>query len=136
MKNIRTDYVLDTSYVSSLFVSSDTNHTKAKELLGTILTKDIIIPITVLMELEVLQKSHNHKNLKEPIQRSLNRLPHKVQSLDLNFLESYKEINPRLNQKIKSTDLSIITVAYMTSSNLITFDQKMEAVWKDLVETS
>ena len=62
MKNIRKSYVLDTSYISSLFVSSDTNHLQAKELLRVILTKDVIIPITVLMELEVLQKSHNKTN--------------------------------------------------------------------------
>jgi predicted nucleic acid-binding protein len=134
MQNNQDKLVLDTSFISSLYKVDDALHAQAIEIFkNQVSGKEIIVPITVILELSLLSQSYNNFN---NFQNYLNYLNFTTYYLDIFFeaeLNDYLYKTNRNNKfKLKSMDLSVLLCALSTQSKLITFDKKLFRAYEEM----
>lgn len=126
--------VLDTSFISSLYKTDDALHTQAIEIYQREVSgHEIIIPVTVIVELSLLTEAYTQfKNF----QKYLRALNFSTYYLDIFFeteLQTYLLKMAKGNgPKLKSMDLTVLLCALSTKSKLITFDKKLVRVWEQI----
>lgn len=126
--------VFDTSFFSSFLMKRDVNHDKALGLFNYYVDiNNIIMPTSVLMELEILPKSINKPDFTELIHEVLEMFELNFISLDHSFFKEFQKINSKITQKVKTLDLTILTTALLYDAELITFDKKLQKVYNQLI---
>ena len=119
--------LLDTSFLSSLFNKKDVNYSLAVEMAKDIKDTDIIIPVVVFAELA--------SNLKNKVLRDLTieiglEMAEEIPDLNNKNLKKYLQFVKSLPNRLTTLDSIILFLANEYNSQLITFDKKLEKVFK------
>lgn len=128
MKN---NYILDTSFLSALFLIRDFHHFNAVKVLSQLpADSNIILPVTVLMEVEVLNRKLDF-NLDKSISGFIRMYSVEIVYIDEEFLNSYKIVSKVIKPVLKAIDLSIVTTAINLNAKVLTFDIKLDNTSKN-----
>ena len=123
-------YVLDTSYISSLLNRRDTKHEGAKKIAETKLReKNIILPATVILELSLLQTQQSTKTSRLELTK-IHKVAREYVYVNQNFLDAFEEFVSKTKLKLKTIDYTVLFCAYSKKATLITFDEKLNKVYK------
>lgn len=128
MKN---KYVLDTSFISSLYKSSDVNHIKAIEIFKEIeIESEIIIPINVLLELISFNKRYELSH--EDLMLYGYTLASSIEVNDEKYIFEINKFQRQYDINLKAMDMSILFCAWKYNSQLLTFDNKLLKVFNQI----
>jgi len=123
---MKSRYIIDTSFISSLLIEDDINHQKALDLYED-LPKDLqfFIPVTVLLELFTGIKKLK-KNKLENVYRFIDLLSIQTIYIDDYFLKSYKTLLKKDDMNLTAIDLTLIVTAKMIGGKVLTFNKKLK----------
>jgi predicted nucleic acid-binding protein len=116
MKN----YFLDTNVLFALFSENDALHTKANQEFRKI--ADANLKTSVIVVAELIASNEDFDFLEAIL--ALN-----IEIIDVKFphlIYVDQEIEPRKRKKLKANDTLILAQAFLSESELITFDKKLK----------
>ena len=119
--------LLDTSFLSSLFNKKDVNYSLAVEMAKDIKDTDIIIPVVVFAE---LASNLKNKALRDLIIEIGLEMAEEIPDLNNKNLKKYLQFVKSLPNRLTTLDSIILFLANEYNSQLITFDKKLEKVFK------
>lgn len=123
-------YLLDTNFIYSLVDPSDSNNSKAKEIMGNISKEpnSLLIPYIVMAELIITSKSYDFFGLAKDLNSRiyLNTLN------DLHFIDQH--IPKRSSRSLKANDCSILALCYRHNARLLSFDSKLLKAYEVLIQ--
>lgn len=122
-------YLFDTSFLSAFFNKYDVNYFRARVLAADIISKDIVIPIVVIAELANYSRN---KTLRKIMVDSALEMADLVPSINKNDLPKYLKFVYSLKKSIKPMDSQILFWAITSNAQLITFDKKLEKLFREV----
>ena len=123
-------YTLDTSFIVSLLNNEDVNHKKALNLAKTINDDDIIIPAVVIAEIMSYSKN---KKFRDVVLKNTMEVLSEIFFLDQDNLDDYIQFRYRIENALTALDSIILYSAISTNSKLITFDKKLDNLYKSMI---
>lgn len=129
MKN---NFVLDTSFLSSLINSEDENNENAVDIYGSFSSEDVLfIPATVKLELILIGLNFARFSEKD-LDRFIEHIELSLVEINTEFLRKFQKFVFSTKLPLKPVDYSILFTAFETKSKLLTFDKKLEKYYKKL----
>ena len=120
-------YLLDTSFLSALFNTNDSNHHEAFTISKDIPSSQIFIPSVVFAELMSFSKDKRRRDSNIEISLKMaNSIPHLGES---NLLE-YIKFASNLSNTFTAMDSIILFLAKENNAELVTFDKKLQNLYK------
>ena len=123
-------YVFDTNFVVSFLNKEDENYKKAKEVSQTLNEEYIIMPSVVLSEIASFHKNPQLRNY--ILEETLGFLDEIFSLTDSNILE-YIDFIQNIKSSFTAIDSIILYSAISTNSKLITFDKKLDNLYKSMI---
>lgn len=115
-------FLLDTNFIFSLVVESDSNHTKAWRLYEDLLQENkLIIPLLVIGELSI----SGHKIDFIKFCRTLADTTPGITMQDIKYIG---RIKPSKRKSLKVIDCLLLALAHRHNAKLITFDKRLAKV--------
>ena len=123
---MKSKFILDTSFLSSLIIEDDINHQKAIELYKNS-PKNIqfYTPATVLLELFIGIKKLKKSKLKN-VYKFIEILSIETIYIDDYFISKYKSLVEKNDIHLTAIDLTLIVASKMIGGKVITFDRKLK----------
>jgi predicted nucleic acid-binding protein len=123
-------YTLDTNFIVSLLNEKDSNHKKAKEIAKTINNDYILIPSVVIAEIMSYTKN---KKFRDTVLNNTMKILSEIFFLNLDNLEEYVQFRSDFDSSLTAIDSIILYSAISTNSKLITFDKKLDNLYKSMI---
>lgn len=123
-------YILDSSVWIALFLDFDTQHEKACEVIE-FLNGKIFVPYCVISEVSTVL---SYKSSKKQADLFLDYLDNNRDIIKLNNdYDTDIEIYKNVEMKVSFADVSIVSIAINQNLSLVTFDNQMKSLYKNLV---
>jgi predicted nucleic acid-binding protein len=110
--------------------NEDVNHKKALNLAKTINDDDIIIPAVVIAEIMSYSKN---KKFRDVVLKNTMEVLSEIFFLDQDNLDDYIQFRYRIENALTALDSIILYSAISTNSKLITFDKKLDNLYKSMI---
>ena len=123
-------YTFDTSFIVSLLNDKDSNHKKAKDIAKTINNDYIIIPSVVIAEIMNYTKN---KKFRDVILENTMEILSEISFLDMENLDDYIKFRYSIENALTATDSIILYSTISTNSKLITFNKKLDNLYKSMI---
>lgn len=123
-------YTFDTNFLVSLLNDRDINHQKAKDIAKTIHNDYIIIPSVVIAE--IMSYTKNEK-LRDIVIKSTMETLSEISFLSEENLDEYIKFRYQMKRFLTAIDSIVLYSAISTNSELITFDKKLEKLYKSMI---
>ena len=123
-------YVLDTNFIVSFLNKKDENHSKAIKVSKTLNEEYIITPFVVFSEIASFHKNPQLRN--HILGETLNFTDEIFSLTDSNILE-YLDFVQHLKNSFTAIDSIVLYSALSTNSKLITFDKKLDNLYKSMI---
>ncbi len=124
------EFVLDTSFISSLLDASDVNHDQAQIVATNLPAKSrLLIPSVVIAELATYNrdKKQSKHNVEVAIDMATEIIDFRKQEI-----EKYKGLIFPLKTSVTAVDSIILYLAHKLNATLITFDKKLENLFREV----
>jgi len=131
MKN---NFVLDTSFLSSLINSEDKNNKKAVGIYGNFSGEaTLFIPATVKLELVLIGLNFTKFSEKD-LDKFIESIELSLVDINNEFLGKFQEFVFSTKFPLKPVDYSVLFSCIFTKSELITFDKKLEKYYRKVIK--
>lgn len=123
-------YTLDTNFIVSLLNDKDSNHQKALGIAATMHNDYIIIPSVVIAEIMSYTKN---KKLRDVVLKNTMKALSEIFFLDLENLDDYIKFRYSVESVLTALDSIVLYSTISTDSKLITFDKKLDNLYKSMI---
>lgn len=131
---MKTNFVLDTSFLSSLINSEDENNKNAVDIYGSFSNEDVLfIPATVKVELILIGLNFARFSEKD-LDRFIEYIELSLVEINTEFLGKFQKFVFSTKFPLKPVDYSILFTAFETKSKLLTFDKKLEKYYRKVLQ--